>query len=215
MSAENTENTENTENEEKGKSAKNGGKDSREYLNFPLADATFLVAEVLQRITDKYDETTPKSARELMSELELVDVEIPLPVPLTQEMIDVTNEIEDEILRTGVLQIGQGILKIEFSCAHCRERQLSGGSDTDSNLTCPGILKTGDLLKCILSAALSLGMKTIFKDIAKHFRGLQEGFQPSSPSGYSGLGDHIGYDVRVISAEELFAQLASGIVDRR
>lgn len=147
-----------------------------EYLYFPTDDvdralsAMFgymakTVQEESEGTLDDHVKTMKKLASSGMSEKQIL-----LPVPLTDEMIAALEKLEEDMLKHD-------------DCERCREVSEKRGLEN----TCHGILKKGDLLKCLMGGILSSGMRAALVRIVRELR---------TPAGHTPVSE--------ISAAELF-----------
>lgn len=127
---------------------------AEEYLRFPIGDAIIVIGEAFIRAA-KAGMATGKSLPELVASIDEVSKftkeTVELPVPLSDEILGVINKLEDEILADSNTMPN-------FPCNQCREESSAAGR-------CHGVLKKGDLLKCVLSGALAQGMRVVVEEV--------------------------------------------------
>jgi len=140
---------------------KDCAEDLHNYGNYPLADIVHVVDIVMTRLAEnvtkalRYGNDTEFN-RLVSLERPIEEITLPIPIPLM--FLEILREVESELLANPVSRA---------TCIRCRAEHAKG---------CPGVLKPGDLIKCLFTGVLNYGFKAIFQICAENV--LEETSQP-------------------------------------
>jgi len=127
---------------------KDCAKDLHNYGNYPLADIVHVVDIVMARLAENVtkalrDGNATEFNRLVSLERPAEEVTLPIPIPLM--FWETLREVESELLANPATR---------DACVQCRAEHPKG---------CPGVLKPGDLVKCLFTGILNVGFQAIFR----------------------------------------------------